>query len=124
MAIGRSASPASGSRTARSPIRSAKSPSPAICSIFTHASYPDRMSNCAARSRSLASSLMILPSAASDLALLEAAARDGGVIAREMFGAKIDVWSKGAAGPVTEADLAINKLLHEKLGAARPEYGW
>ncbi|MEJ0060643.1 MAG: 3'(2'),5'-bisphosphate nucleotidase CysQ [Terricaulis sp.] len=62
--------------------------------------------------------------AASDLSLLEAAARDAGAIARASYGKPVETWSKGAAGPVTEVDLAIDKLLHEKLLTARPDYGW
>ncbi|HVZ99388.1 MAG TPA: 3'(2'),5'-bisphosphate nucleotidase CysQ [Caulobacterales bacterium] len=65
-----------------------------------------------------------MPSAASDLLLLEAAAREAGDIARAAFGREVRTWSKGAAGPVTEIDLAIDKLLHAKLTEARPDYGW
>jgi myo-inositol-1(or 4)-monophosphatase len=67
---------------------------------------------------------MTLPSAASDLPLLEAAAREAGAIARASFGKPVQTWSKGAAGPVTEIDLAIDKLLTERLRGARPDYGW
>ncbi len=67
---------------------------------------------------------MTLPSAASDLPLLEAAAREAGALARATFGAPVEVWQKGAEGPVTEVDLAIDKLLTERLRGARPEYGW
>jgi myo-inositol-1(or 4)-monophosphatase len=62
--------------------------------------------------------------AASDLPLLEAAAREAGAIARASYGKPVETWSKGEAGPVTEVDLAIDKLLHEKLIGARPDYGW
>lgn len=65
-----------------------------------------------------------MPSAASDLALLESAAREAGAIARASWGRPVKTWSKGAAGPVTEVDLAVDKLLHEKLMAARADYGW
>lgn len=65
-----------------------------------------------------------MQSAASDLPLLEAAARAAGAIARAAFGTKVKVWSKGAAGPVTEIDLEIDKLLTASLRAARPDYGW
>jgi len=34
------------------------------------------------------------------------------------------VWDKGAAGPVSEADLAVDRHLHARLLAARPDYGW
>lgn len=66
-----------------------------------------------------------MPSAAADLALLEAAAREAGAIARDGFGQKVETWSKGHDGsPVTEIDLALDKLLTERLRSARPDYGW
>ncbi len=34
------------------------------------------------------------------------------------------VWSKGAAGPVTEIDIEIDRLLTQTLRRARPDYGW
>ena len=62
---------------------------------------------------------------ASDLALLIDAARKAGTIATGYFGNDPDVTDKPAgAGPVTEADLAVNRMLHDTLGAARPDYGW
>ena len=34
-------------------------------------------------------------------------------------------WDKGAgAGPVSEADLAVDRFLRESLTAARPDHGW
>jgi myo-inositol-1(or 4)-monophosphatase len=68
--------------------------------------------------------LTILQSAASDLALLEAAAREAGQLARELLRKPLDVKSKGEAGPVTNVDLAVNDLLAERLRRARPDYGW
>jgi myo-inositol-1(or 4)-monophosphatase len=59
-----------------------------------------------------------------DLALIERAARDAGAIARRYFGGDYKRWDKGKGQPVTEADLAIDKFLHETLTAARPAYGW
>ena len=61
---------------------------------------------------------------ASDLDLLEAAARAAGDLARKARRKEFKTWSKGSAGPVTEVDLAIDKLLKERLLAARPTYGW
>lgn len=62
---------------------------------------------------------------ATDLALLIDAARQAGAIARGYFGNDPDVTDKPAgAGPVTEADLAVDHMLHETLAAARPDYGW
>ncbi|HRE44012.1 MAG TPA: inositol monophosphatase family protein [Terricaulis sp.] len=65
-----------------------------------------------------------MQSAASDLALLEAAAREGGALARALLTKPLEIHSKGEAGPVTNVDFAVNDLLTEKLRAARPDYGW
>lgn len=60
-----------------------------------------------------------------DLALLIAAAQDAGDIARPFWRKHPQTWDKGdGAGPVTEADLAVDKMLHAKLLGARPDYGW
>ena len=60
-----------------------------------------------------------------DLALLVDAARAAGTIALTYFKNDPDVVDKPAgAGPVTEADLAVDGMLHETLSAARPDYGW
>jgi len=62
---------------------------------------------------------------ASDLDLLIAAARDAGQLATRYSGPSAKRWDKGGdAGPVTEADLAVDRLLHSQLTAARPDYGW
>ncbi|PUB11590.1 inositol monophosphatase family protein [Yoonia sediminilitoris] len=60
-----------------------------------------------------------------DEALLVAAAREAGAIAMRYFKNNPDVTHKpGGAGPVTEADLAVNAMLAAELRAARPDYGW
>ncbi len=60
-----------------------------------------------------------------DLALLTEAARAAGEIALRYWRKRPESWDKpGGAGPVTEADLAVNAMLHADLGAARPDYGW
>ena len=59
-----------------------------------------------------------------DLALLRDAALSVGPLLRAKFGADFEVWSKGAAGPVTEVDIAVDRMLKEFLTAARPDYGW
>ena len=59
-----------------------------------------------------------------DLALLIAAARLAGPIALRYFKSNPRVWEKPGAGPVTEADLAVNEALRKHLRAARPSYGW
>lgn len=60
-----------------------------------------------------------------DLELLIDAARNAGEIARPYWRADPEVWDKGGGqGPVTEADLAVDRMLHEYLLSERPEYGW
>lgn len=62
---------------------------------------------------------------APDLPLLIDAARRAGEIATSFTGPTAPRWDKpGDAGPVTAADLAVDKMLRETLGAARPDYGW
>ncbi len=62
---------------------------------------------------------------ADDLSLLIEAAQAVGEIARSFFGRDPQVWEKpDGAGPVTEADLAVNAALEEHLRGARPHYGW
>ena len=60
-----------------------------------------------------------------DLDLLINAARAAGDIARKYFNASPEVWEKsGGQGPVTEADLHVNRQLEADLQPARPDYGW
>jgi myo-inositol-1(or 4)-monophosphatase len=61
---------------------------------------------------------------AQDLALIEEATRRAGEIARRYYGQEYRRWSKSRGEPVTEADLAIDRFLRERLEAARPDYGW
>ncbi len=62
---------------------------------------------------------------ASDLELLNEAARRAGEIAVSFWGQDPEQWDKGSgAGPVTEADIAVNGMLREMLLSARPDYGW
>ena len=58
------------------------------------------------------------------LALLETAAREAGEIARSFWREDPQVWDKGGDDPVSEADFAVDKHLHERLLAARPDHGW
>lgn len=61
----------------------------------------------------------------SDLALLTRAAREAGEVALRYHGPTAKRWDKpGGAGPVTEADLAVNEALRAILLGARPDYGW
>ncbi len=60
-----------------------------------------------------------------DLALLIDAAWEAGRIATRFTGPQAQRWEKpGGAGPVTEADLAVNDMLETELQKARPDYGW
>jgi myo-inositol-1(or 4)-monophosphatase len=60
-----------------------------------------------------------------DRALLIEAARLAGDIATRFWRQSPETWEKsGGAGPVTEADIAVNDMLCAKLMAARPDYGW
>ena len=59
-----------------------------------------------------------------DLALLEAAAREAGEIARRFWREDPQVWDKGGDDPVSEADFAVDSHLKTRLMAARPDYGW
>lgn len=60
-----------------------------------------------------------------DLNLLIRAAQDAGQIARRHLKAGPKVWQKpDGQGPVTDADLEIDRMLHDSLCAARPDYGW
>ena len=61
----------------------------------------------------------------SDLDLLIDAARNAGEIARFHKAKGLEIQHKpDDAGPVTQADIAVDRALHETLRAARPEYGW
>jgi myo-inositol-1(or 4)-monophosphatase len=60
-----------------------------------------------------------------EVALLIAAAREAGGIAKRFWRKRPETWDKPAgAGPVTEADLEVNRMLQAELGRARPDYGW
>jgi myo-inositol-1(or 4)-monophosphatase len=59
-----------------------------------------------------------------DLALLDEAVREAGSIVRKIASAPSKTWTKPDGSPVTEADLAVNKFLNERLRTARPDYGW
>jgi len=62
---------------------------------------------------------------ATDLDLLIDAAKEAGKIATRFSGKTAKAWHKpDDLGPVTEADLAVNEMLHRELGSARPDYGW
>ena len=60
-----------------------------------------------------------------DLELIRTAAIDAGEIAQRIHAREeIETWSKSGGSPVTNADLAVDRMLQERLRAARPDYGW
>ncbi len=60
-----------------------------------------------------------------DLDLMRDAAMEAGRIALSyMERGETQAWDKSPGHPVTEADLAVNRFLFERLSAARPDYGW
>lgn len=64
------------------------------------------------------------PELAEDLALIAAAALAAGEEAMRWFRHDPSVWQKSGGSPVSEADLAVDRLLADRLTAARPGYGW
>jgi myo-inositol-1(or 4)-monophosphatase len=61
---------------------------------------------------------------ARDAALLTDTVREAGALARSLFGTELKNWTKGASSPVSEADIAVNDLVEQRLRAATPDYGW
>jgi len=58
------------------------------------------------------------------IALICDAAREAGEIALRYFGKNPKVWTKIGNSPVTEADLAIDTMLHKELRGVLPGFGW
>lgn len=60
-----------------------------------------------------------------DLGLLVEVAREAGEIAHRYFGGSPETWYKGREkSPVSEADMAVDRHVRERLTARRPAYGW
>ena len=59
-----------------------------------------------------------------DHELLQSAVREAGALALGYFGRDIKKWDKTPGDPVSEADLAVDALLKDRLCGARPGYGW
>lgn len=59
-----------------------------------------------------------------DKTLLADTVREAGALALSMFRTELRNWTKGASSPVSEADIAVNDLIRERLQAATPDYGW
>lgn len=60
----------------------------------------------------------------SDLQLLIDAARDAGALAVSMRKDGLRIRGKPGGSPVTDADMAVDARLRERLTHARPDYGW
>lgn len=67
---------------------------------------------------------MPLAKGSEDAELLSAAAREAGELAMSYFRRDPKSWVKGETSVVSEADLAVDRLLFERLMEARPGYGW
>lgn len=59
-----------------------------------------------------------------DHSLLMSTVRQAGALALDYFETDLKTWDKGGDHPVTEADIAVDTLIRNKLTAARPDYGW
>jgi myo-inositol-1(or 4)-monophosphatase len=59
-----------------------------------------------------------------DAALLADTVREAGALALSLFRTDLKNWTKGASSPVSEADIAVNDLLENRLRSATPNYGW
>jgi myo-inositol-1(or 4)-monophosphatase len=56
--------------------------------------------------------------------ILAAAVREAGALALKTFRAPLKTWTKGTSSPVSEADLAVDDFLRERLTRLRPRFGW
>jgi myo-inositol-1(or 4)-monophosphatase len=57
-------------------------------------------------------------------ARMAAAVRDAGALALSMFGRPIRNWTKFESSPVSDADIAVDRLLHERLVRADTSVAW
>ncbi|HEX5006114.1 MAG TPA: 3'(2'),5'-bisphosphate nucleotidase CysQ, partial [Hyphomonadaceae bacterium] len=64
------------------------------------------------------------PDLESDLRLAVEVAREAGALSLDWLKKGAKTWDKSPGNPVTEADIAVNNLIAERLRRARPEYGW
>jgi len=64
------------------------------------------------------------PGASADYELLKYGVLEAGHIARHYFEKGFEHWDKAKDDPVTEADLAVDRVLKEILLSDRPTYGW
>ncbi|HEY6353302.1 MAG TPA: 3'(2'),5'-bisphosphate nucleotidase CysQ [Burkholderiaceae bacterium] len=59
-----------------------------------------------------------------DITLLNAAVREAGALALRYFRTALAVWQKAGGTPVSEADIAVDRHLRQRLCGERPDYGW
>jgi myo-inositol-1(or 4)-monophosphatase len=57
-------------------------------------------------------------------ARMAAGVRDAGAVALSMFGRPIHNWTKFESSPVSDADIAVNRLLHERLAGEGSAIAW
>jgi myo-inositol-1(or 4)-monophosphatase len=50
--------------------------------------------------------------------------REAGALAAAMSGTQLKSWTKHGDSPVTEADIALDRLLHDRLMRLAPDCGW
>src|SRR6478735_10885940 len=55
---------------------------------------------------------------------MEQTVREAGALGLAMFRTELRKWTKGESSPVSEADIAVNDLVEQRLRAATPDYGW
>jgi len=55
---------------------------------------------------------------------LETAVREAGAIAKRTFQTALKTWNKDGGSPVSEADIAVDKFLRERLSRLAPDCGW
>jgi myo-inositol-1(or 4)-monophosphatase len=56
---------------------------------------------------------------------LAVAVREAGALAHSLFGTSLKNWTKGpTSSPVSEADIAVDKLLHERLTGTADGFAW
>ena len=53
-----------------------------------------------------------------------ASVRDAGALALSMFGRPIHTWTKFESSPVSDADIAVDRLLHERLADGSSSVAW
>lgn len=59
-----------------------------------------------------------------DAAHLTQTVREAGALARRMFRTDLRQWIKGKSSPVSEADIAVDELMRDRLQSIAPDYGW